>query len=235
MEDERFFRWEALIGKEKLDILAQSHVMVIGIGGVGSYLTEALARGGIGALTLVDGDRIAIHNINRQVHALSSTVGQEKVVAMADRIKEINPWCQVKTKALRLTPENIADFHLEAYDYVADAIDDVPGKIAVIRLCKEKGVPLISAMGAGNKLDPARLQIADIGVTTVCPLCRSVRKKLRDYEIKEGVTVVYSKEQPQDASFLEEGRRNPASSPFVPPVAGFLMAGEIMRNLTKTR
>ncbi|MGN0963441.1 MAG: ThiF family adenylyltransferase [Clostridia bacterium] len=226
--NQRFLRFSALVGEEAFSSIQKKHVMIFGIGGVGSFTAESLARCGVGKLTLVDFDTIAIHNINRQIHALSSTVGREKAEVMKERILDINPLCAVQTITERVTPENIASCFEDRPDFAADAIDDVPAKIALILYCREQGIPLISAMGTGNKLHPELLQISDISKTEVCPLCRSVRKKLRDHGVKQGVSVVYSREIPVKSPLKEEERPVPASSAFVPSSAGLLMTSYIM-------
>ncbi|MBQ1251714.1 MAG: tRNA threonylcarbamoyladenosine dehydratase, partial [Firmicutes bacterium] len=194
-------------------------------------IAETLARAGIGRLTLVDFDTVAVHNINRQIMALSSTVGQDKADVMAERIREINPCCEISVRKEMVTPENVASYFTDVPDYVADAIDDVPAKVSLIRYCMEHNIPLISAMGTGNKLHPELLEISDISKTEVCPLCRSVRKKLRDIGIKKGLTVVYSREIPIQSGLKEDGRSVPASSPFVPSVAGIMMASHIVNRI----
>lgn len=228
LEDQRFLRFSSLIGTESFERIKKKHIMIFGIGGVGSYIAEALARSGVGKLTLVDFDSVAIHNINRQIVALGSTLGQDKAEVMKERILDINPYCEVVVCRERITPENISSCWDQAPDFVADAIDDVPAKTALILQCLEQQIPLISAMGTGNKLHPEMLEIADISKTEVCPLCRSVRKKLRERGVKKGVTVVFSREIPHRSELKEEGRLVPASSPFVPSVAGLLMASHII-------
>lgn len=238
MKTDRFMRFSALIGEETLKTLAKSHILIFGIGGVGSYLTEALARCGVGKLSLVDFDTVSIHNINRQIHALTSTVGQKKVDLMKERIEDINPDCEVRIFAEKVTPENIASFFAnfaEPIDYVADAIDDVAAKIAIIMHCKEQGIPLISAMGTGNKLHPELLTVADIKKTSVCPLSRVVRRKLRERGVESGVTVVFSPEIPIKTPLTEDGRPVPASSCLVPPAAGILMASHIINDFVQNR
>ena len=229
--DQRFLRFSSLIGENAFESIAQRHIVIFGIGGVGSYIAEALARAGVGKLTLVDFDTVAIHNINRQILALGSTVGKLKAEVMKARILDINPECRVVIRSDRVTPENIGSYFEELPDYVADAIDDVPAKTALILYCLENKIPLISAMGTGNKMHPEMLQIADIEKTEVCPLCRSVRRKLREHGIKRGVTVVYSREIPHKSELTDNGRPVPASSPFVPSAAGIMMASHIVNAL----
>lgn len=227
-DDLRFLRFSSLIGEENFENLVKKHIVIFGIGGVGSFVAEALARAGVGKLTLVDFDTVAVHNINRQILALSSTVGQEKAEVMKKRVLDINPRCEVVIRKDRATPENIDSYFEDVPDFVADAIDDVPAKTSLILHCLEKGYPLISAMGTGNKMHPEMLEISDIEKTEVCPLCRSVRRKLRERGIKRGVTVVYSREIPHRSDLKENGHPVPASSPFVPSSAGILMASYIV-------
>lgn len=242
--EQQFSRTELLIGKEGLELLGKAKIIVFGIGGVGSFVAEALARSGVGFLTLVDSDVIALSNVNRQVHALISTVGQDKVHVMKERIADINPYCQVVPVKKFVTPENVEDFFTGVYDYAVDAIDSLPGKIALLRFCKEKGISVISAMGAGNKLNPGKFKIADISQTSVCPLARKVRHELRKYGIQSGVKVVFSEEEPVRIRKILDGnagenypqsRRAPGSISFVPSVAGLLMAGEIINDLIKRK
>lgn len=229
--DQRFLRFSSLVGEERFESIAKKHIIVFGIGGVGSYVVEALARSGVGKLTLVDFDTVAVHNINRQILALDSTVGMEKAQVMKSRVLDINPDCEVVIRTDRVTPENINSYFEEIPDYVADAIDDVPAKTGLILYCIENGIPLISAMGTGNKMHPELLQVSDIAKTEVCPLCRSVRRKLREHGIDRGVTVVYSREVPCKSKLMDNGRPIPSSSPFVPSTAGILMASHIVNVL----
>lgn len=230
-DDQRFLRFSSLVGDDAFEAIKQKHIVIFGIGGVGSYIAEALARAGVGKLTLVDFDTVAVHNINRQILALSSTVEKDKADVMKARVSDINPRCEVVIRKDRVTPENVASYFEDAPDFAADAIDDVPAKVAVIRYCLERKIPLISAMGTGNKLHPELLEIADISKTEVCPLCRSVRKKLRDVGIIKGLNVVYSKEIPRRSPLMENGRPVPASSPFVPSAAGILMASYMINTI----
>ncbi|MEE0775771.1 MAG: tRNA threonylcarbamoyladenosine dehydratase [Bacillota bacterium] len=227
-------RFSSLVGEAGFSRLKNSKVIIFGVGGVGSFIAESLARCGIGTITLVDFDDIAIHNINRQIHALTSTVGELKAAVMAERILDINPQCHVNVIAEKVDPQNLDAFFQEDYDYIADAIDDVPAKIALISYGEIKGIPLISSMGTGNKLDPSRLKIADISKTSVCPLCRSVRKKLREIGIECGVEVVYSDEHPSKSPLMDQGRPVPASSALVPPAAGILIASHIVRKIMES-
>lgn len=234
MENQRFTRLIPLVGDEAFDKIQHTHVAVFGVGGVGSYATEALARSAIGRLTLVDFDDIAIHNINRQIHALTSTVGRKKVDVMAERLKDINPHMQVDIFSDKVSSDNIEKFFQPRPDYILDAIDDVEAKIALILYSREQKIPLISSMGTGNKLDPSALEVTDISQTSVCPLCRSVRRRLRQQGVEKGVNVVYSQEQPKTKGILAEGRPVPASSCLVPPAAGLLMASWVINDLVKS-
>lgn len=231
----RFSREELLIGEEGLRRLQAARVAVFGIGGVGGYVVEALARSGIGALDLFDGDTVSLTNINRQIIALEGTVGRPKVEAAKERVLQINPQCRVEAKNLFFTPENAGEVDFSQYDYVADAIDTVTSKIELLRLCREAGVKVISSMGAGNKFDPTAFRVAPIEKTSVCPLARVMRRELKKRGIGS-LTVVYSEEPPRGP--LEElatpapGRRAvPGSISFVPSAAGLILAGEIIRRL----
>lgn len=247
----RFSRTELLIGPEGLDILKNSKVAVFGIGGVGSYTVEALARAGVGALVLVDYDDICLTNINRQIHALKSTVGQSKVDLMKARIEEINPDCQVTAIREFYTPENGEQLLTADLSYIVDAIDNITGKLDLIRKAKKLHIPIVSAMGAGNKMDPTAFKVADLFNTTVCPLAKVMRKELRKDGFKKGeVKVVYSEEPPlkpkqiaadcrthcictnKDAiSNCALRRHIPGSISFVPPVMGFILAGVVVNDL----
>ena len=194
---EEFSRTEMLIGKRGVEKLAAARVAVFGIGGVGGYVVEALARSGVGTLDLVDNDRVSLSNINRQIIALHSTVGRLKTEVAAERAKDINPAIAVHTHNVFFLPENAEEFDFSAYDYVVDAIDTVSGKIALIEKARACGAPVISAMGAGNKLDPTAFEVADIEKTSVCPLARVMRRELKKRGV-ERVKVVYSKEEPKN-------------------------------------
>lgn len=228
-----FSRTALLIGKEGLEKLKNSRVAVFGIGGVGGYAAEALARSGVGALDLTDSDIVSESNINRQIIATVKTVGRYKTEVMAERISDINPDCKVTEHRLFFlgTPPDILDF--SQFDYVLDAIDTVAGKIAIIENAKKCGVPVISCMGAGNKLDPTRFEVTDISKTSVCPLAKVMRHELKKRGV-EGVKVVYSKEEaitPLE-KIAEGGKRRIAGSvAFVPSVAGLIAAGEIIKDL----
>ncbi len=229
----RFSRTELLLGKSAMEKLASCRVAVFGIGGVGGYAAEALARAGIGALDLIDSDRICITNINRQLHATSKTVGRFKVDVAAERIAEIHPDCTVRAFKTFYLPETEKEFDFHDYDYVVDAIDTVTGKIALVRNAEACGTPIISCMGAGNKLDPTKFEVADISRTSVCPLARTMRRELKKYGV-EHLKVVYSKEEPIRPlpSEEESGKREtPGSVSFVPSVAGLILAGEVVKDL----
>lgn len=228
-------RTEMLVGREAADKLAASSVAVFGLGGVGSYTAEALARAGVGRLVLVDGDTVDITNINRQLVALRSTVGRPKAEVMADRVRDIHPACRVEAHSLFYLPPEGAGL-IDGCDFVADAVDMVAAKLALAEECLDKNIPLISAMGCGNKLDPTAFRVADIADTRVCPLCRVMRRELKKRGIPS-LTVVYSEEPPLTPILAEsdEGpavqRPAPGSISFVPSSAGLLMAGEIIRRL----
>lgn len=231
---EIFSRTELLLGGKAMDILARSRVAVFGIGGVGGYVVEALARSGVGALDIIDKDKVSQSNINRQIIALRSTVGQYKTDAAAARIADINPDCRVNVHRTFFLPETKSEFDFSQYDYVVDAIDTISGKLAIIECAEAAGVPVISAMGAGNKLDPTRFEVADINDTSVCPLARVMRTECRKRGIKK-LKVVYSKEKPLEARAADEetGKPIPASAAFVPSVAGLIIAGEVIKDLIK--
>lgn len=228
-----FSRTEMLIGKNGIDRLKNASVAIFGIGGVGSYTTEALARCGVGHITLIDNDDIAVTNINRQLHALHSTIGQPKVEVMRNRILDINPACHVQTVQAFCLPDNLEEVLQQHFDYVADAIDTVSTKISLAEKAYQQGFQLISCMGTGNKLDPALLQVSDIFKTSVCPLCRVMRTELKKRGIPS-LKVVYSPEQPIKPFKTDEdsSRRGlPGSISFVPSVAGLIMAGEMIKDL----
>lgn len=233
--DERFSRTELLIGKSGLDVLKNSNVAVFGVGGVGGYVVEALARAGVGAIDLIDKDVVSESNINRQIIADYSTIGREKTEVMKERVHRVNPDCSVTCYSSFYLPDSefARDFDFAKYDYVVDAVDTVAAKIDIICRCKELDVPVISSMGTGNKLDNSKFEITTIEKTSVCPLAKVMRKTLRQRGIK-GVKVLYSKEEPRkrgEETF--ENARTPASISFVPPTAGLLIAGEVVRDLLK--
>ncbi len=226
-------RTAILMGEDSVGVLALSRVAVFGLGGVGSYAVEALARAGVGNLTLVDSDEFDVTNINRQLYALHSTVGAAKCDVSARRVAEINPECLVTPLRKFLLPDNIDEFDLGRYDYVLDCIDTVSAKLALAVKCNELGVKLISAMGAGNKLHPELFEVADISKTSVCPLAKVMRRELRLRGINH-LKVVYSKEEPIKAvaEGSNTGRHAPGSVSFVPSAMGIIMAGEVIRDLT---
>ena len=218
---QQYERTSRIIGEEGIDRLQQCSVLVFGVGGVGSYVCEGLARAGVGALTMVDKDVVDITNINRQIPALHSTVGRSKVDVMAERIMDIDPDCRVDTREIFFLPDKADDIDFAAYDYVVDAVDTVTAKIYIIERAKQAGTPVISAMGTGNKLDGGAFRIADIEDTKVCPLAKVMRRELRKRQISN-VKVLYSEEEPRGVG---------GSISFVPSVAGLLIAGEVVRDL----
>ena len=230
---ERLERQERLLGEGATKILSESRVAVFGIGGVGSYAAEALARSGVGRVTLVDKDEVSESNINRQLLALTSTVGRPKVSVMAERMREINPEILVEERQEFFLPETADRFDFTAYDYVIDAIDTVSGKIAIAEAAHTAGVPVISCMGTGNKMDPTAFRVADLSKTSVCPLARVMRRELKKRGIHH-LRVVYSEEEPMTPSGEidpESGKKLPGSLAFVPPVAGMIAAGEAVKTL----
>ena len=234
MTKEQHSRTAALIGEQSLRKLFEARVAVFGIGGVGGHAAEALARAGVGTLDLIDGDTVSLSNINRQAVALHSTVGRPKVEVMAERIRDINPDCTVNIYERLYLPENADEFDLSVYDYIADAVDTVSAKLELAVRAKALNVPIIAAMGAGNKLDPTAFEVADISKTTVCPLARAVRIELRKRGV-DHLKVVYSKEPPVVSGIADgDGVRRtlPASISFVPSAMGLIMAGEIVKDLT---
>lgn len=239
MRDRRFARTEMLVGSTALERLAGASVAVFGIGGVGSYAVEALARAGVGSLTLVDHDVIDVTNINRQIHALTETVGAAKTETMARRIRSINSACAVREIRAFYQPEAAEQFFPEPYDYVLDAVDTVTAKIDLAVQCHRRGIPLIASMGAANKLDPALFEVIDIYRTSGDPLARILRKKLKERGIPH-LRVVCSRERPRTPAIGEEqpaaGRNSvPASISFVPSAAGLIMAGAVIRDLLNIR
>ncbi len=231
--NEIYKRTEMLIGKASVDVLKKSHIMIFGIGGVGSYAAEAIARAGVGEITLVDKDKVSVSNINRQLIALNSTVGKSKVEVMKSRIEDINPGIKVNAVEKFCLPENIDEFFDRKIDYVIDAVDTVSAKIAIVEKCKKVGIEIISAMGAGNKLNPEDFQIEDIYKTEECPLCRVMRRELKKRGIAD-LKVVYSKEKSkslQNEVDGESGKVIPGSISFVPSVMGLILAGEAIKDL----
>jgi len=247
----QFSRTELLFGKEAMDKLAGSKVAVFGIGGVGGYVCEALVRSGVGAFDLIDDDKVCLTNLNRQIIATRSTVGKYKTDVMRDRMLDINPNVEVEVHKCFFLPENADDFPWDSYDYVVDAVDTVTAKIALVMKCKEKNIPIISSMGAGNKLDGSQFKVADIYKTKVCPLAKVMRRELKKRGVKK-LKVVYSEEIPtrpiEDMAIscrnncicppgaehkCTERRDIPGSVAFVPSVAGLIIAGEVVKDLCK--
>ena len=250
---EQFSRTQLLLGAEAMESLYSKRVAVFGIGGVGGYVCEALVRSGIGAFDLIDNDKVCLSNLNRQIIATGKTIGRYKVDVMRDRMLDINPDVKVKVHKCFFLPENADDFPFNEYDYVVDAVDTVTAKIELIMRAQKEGVPIISAMGAGNKLDPGRFKIADIYDTEVCPLARVMRRELKKRNVKK-LKVVYSDEPPiqpiedmygsssenyacnPESETEHRTRRSvPGSTAFVPAVAGLMIAGEIVKDLSCSR
>lgn len=236
--EKKFIRTRAMLGSEAVKKLSESHAAVFGIGGVGSFVCESLARSGIGELTIIDNDDISESNINRQLYALCSTVGQSKVEVAKKRLLDINPDIKINVYKIFFEEKTLSDFDFSRFDYVADCIDSVSSKLLLIETCKKNGIKIISAMGAGNKLDPTQFEVADISKTSVCPLCRKIRQELKKKNINE-LKVVYSREKPvkpvyddDDNTELKSGKPAPASIAFVPPVMGMIMAGVIIKDLS---
>lgn len=225
-----FDRSEILLGSEALEKLKSSTVAVFGIGGVGSYTVEALVRGGIGNLFLFDGDIVSQTNINRQLVATVKTIGMPKIQVAADHCKEVNPEVNITAEQLFFDHENADRIDFSKFDYIVDAIDTVSSKILLIEKAKSAGVPVISCMGAGNKLDPTRFEVTDISKTSVCPLAKVMRYELKKRNITK-VKVLYSKEEPIKHGQTENGRPLPGSVSFVPSVAGLIIAGEVIKDL----
>ena len=235
---EQFLRTQMLLGTEALERLQNARVAVFGIGGVGGYTVEALARSGIGQLDLIDNDDVSISNINRQILATHSTVGMPKVEAAKRRILDINPGCIVRTHQVFYTPETADQFDFTQYDYIVDAIDTVTGKLQLVERATAAGTPILCCMGTGNKLDASAFEVADISKTTMCPLARIMRKELGKRGIKH-LKVVYSKEEALTPTGWEEeaaalGKRQiPGSVAFVPGAAGLILAGEVIKDIAK--
>ena len=232
--NKHFERTAALLGNESLERLRQSHVAVFGVGGVGGYVCEVLARSGVGELSLFDKDCVDITNLNRQIIALHSTIGQPKVEVMAQRISDINPDCQVHAQHMFYLPENADEVDLTQFSYIVDCIDNVTAKLELIRRCHRLGVRIISSMGAANKIDATAFRVSDLSKTQVDPLARILRQKLR----REGIhhlRVVYSEEIPLPSSVTDasNGRPVPASNAWVPPAAGLIIGGEVVKDLIK--
>lgn len=247
-----FSRTELLLGREAMGKLAASRVAVFGMGGVGGYAVEALVRSGVGEIDLIDDDRVCLTNINRQIYATRKTVGQYKVDVAAERIAEINPEARARTFKTFYTPETAGQFDFSQYDYIVDAIDTVTGKLALVENAYAAGTPVISSMGAGNKMDPTAFEVSDIYSTSVCPLARIMRKELKRRGIP-GLKVVYSKEKPLvpmdemavscrahcicppgTARTCTQRRQVPGSNAFVPAVAGLILASEVIKDIIHT-
>ncbi len=235
-----FSRTELLIGEDGMRHLAEATVMVLGVGGVGSHCIEALARSGVGTLILVDNDTVSLTNINRQSIAYHSTVGSYKTKLMKERIADVNPQARVYTYETFVLPDNVQEIFEHKPDYIIDAIDTVSAKLAVVQYAAQQNIPMISCMGTGNKLHPELFEITDIYKTSVCPLCKVMRKELKSRGI-EKLKVLYSKEPPIDVSNRvteeEKGAKRtlPGSISFVPPVAGLLLAGEVIRDIAEIK
>lgn len=227
-----FSRTEALFGSEAMKLLYRSKVAIFGVGGVGSYATEVLARSGVGQLDLFDSDKVCITNINRQLYALNSTIGQYKVHVAKERIIDINPECIVNEYPIFYLPDNADSIDLSEYDYVVDCIDTITAKIELISRCHNLNVPIISSMGAANKLDPTAFKVADISTTKMDPLAKIIRKRLRKSDIHH-LKVVYSEEQPLKPLAETQTERVPASNAFVPATAGLIIGGEVVRDIIK--
>lgn len=233
MSDSQFLRSEMLLGENSSKILSESKIILFGLGGVGSYTAEALARAGVGEITIVDSDTVSFSNLNRQLCALHSTLGLAKTEVVKKRINDINPACKVNAVQKFYLPENSDEFSLSDYDYIADAIDTVSAKIDLAEKAQQLNIPIISCMGTGNKFDPSQFRISDISKTSGCPLCRVMRRELKKRNIKK-LNVVWSPEEPaKPAATNEESgkRQTPGSLPFVPGAAGLIMAGKIITDL----
>lgn len=228
----QFSRTEMLIGKDGVEKLKNSRVLVFGVGGVGGYVVEALARSGVGSIDIVDNDKISITNLNRQIIATYDTIGKYKVDAAEKRILSINPKAEIVKYNLFYTPETKTLIDFSKYDYIIDAIDTVAGKIAIIEEAKRNGIRIISSMGTGNKTNPTKLEVADISKTSMCPLARVIRQELKKRKISK-VKVVYSKEEPIKNNVKENNKTVPASMATVPAAAGLIIAGEVIKDLIK--
>lgn len=228
--ENQFSRTENLIGETALNILQRSHVAVFGIGGVGGYVTEALARAGVGAIDIIDNDTVSVTNINRQIIATHSTLGLAKTEVMKNRLLDINPNISTNIYNTFFLPENSSKFDFSKYDYIVDAVDTVTAKIELIIKSNNEGVPIISSMGTGNKLDPTKFEVADIYKTSVCPLAKVMRYELKKRGVKK-LKVVYSKEEPIKAG--SPPSRVPASISFVPSTAGLIIASEVIKDIIK--
>lgn len=234
--EEQYSRTAMLLGEEGIARLQRARVAVFGLGGVGGYVVEALARAGIGQLDLIDKDTVSISNLNRQILATHATLGMEKTQAARLRVAEINPDCQVRTHSLFYLPDTAGEFDLGQYDYIVDAVDTVTAKLTLVQKAAEAGTPIISSMGTGNKLDASAFRVADISKTSVCPLARIMRKELGKRGIRH-LKVVYSQEEAsrptgwEEAAAAEGKRQIPGSLPFVPGAAGLILAGEVIKDI----
>lgn len=237
---DQFTRTRLLLGAAAMDRLQKARVAVFGLGGVGGYVAEALARSGVGALDLIDNDTVSLSNLNRQIIAVHSTIGMKKTEAAKARVLDINPDCAVRTYDVFLLPETAAQFDFTQYDYIVDAIDTVAGKLCLAEAAQQYNIPMISSMGTGNKLDPTKLTVADLYETSVCPLARVMRYECRKRGIRK-LKVLYSTEPPLSPASEETpdnptGRRSvPGSTAFVPPAAGLIIAGEVVKELAEIR
>lgn len=230
--DERFIRTSLVIGEDNIDRLAESRVAVFGVGGVGGFVCEALARSGVGKLALIDGDTVAKSNINRQIIALESTVGKHKAEVMKDRILDINPNAEVEALNIFLNSDTVSTIDFTQFDYIVDAVDDIKAKVLLAKIADENKIPIIAAMGAGNKTDPTKFEVSDIFKTSVCPLARIMRHELKKAGIKN-LKVVYSKETPKNPPYRIEGEKTVGSLAFVPSVMGLIIAGEVIKDICK--
>lgn len=232
--DEVYSRTQMLIGDSALQKLKGAHVIVFGVGGVGGYVIEALARSFVGAITVVDNDTVSASNINRQILALCDTVGRYKTDVAKERILSINPQCKVTAANTFFLPENSSQFDFSMYDYIVDAVDTVSAKIELAKIAQEKGIPIISSMGTGNKLHPEMLEISDVYKTSVCPLARAMRNRCKKNGIRK-LKVVYSKEEPKMhcEQVIENKKSVPSSSAFVPAAAGIIIASAVVNDLIK--
>lgn len=228
----QFSRTELLIGAEAMKLLASKRVAVFGVGGVGGYVVEALVRSGVGEIDLIDNDKISLTNLNRQLIALHSTIGRDKVEVLGERIKDINPDCKVHAHNCFYLPENSNEFDFTQYDYVVDAVDTVTAKIQLVMQAREAETPIISSMGAGNKMNPAEFEVTDIYKTSVCPLAKVMRHELKKRNVRK-LKVVYSKETPIKPYEGEEDNCKAGSTAFVPSVAGLIIASEVIKDLIK--
>lgn len=228
----QFSRTEILLGQDAMEKLRSSRVAIFGIGGVGGYVAESLVRSGIGNFVLIDNDEVSLTNLNRQIIATRSSIGKAKVECMKERMLDINPDVKVECKKMFFLPENASEFDFSLFDYVVDAIDTISAKIEIILRCKEKNVPVISAMGAGNKLDPARFKVSDIYKTSVCPLARVMRSELKKRGVKK-LKVVYSDESPKKVGIKQADSNKviPGSIAFTPAACGLVIASEVVKDL----